>query len=158
MYNNLSIPLLFYMLGYNRNQDNVYLIYLMHRFNDDYIYGRGYCTDSRFNIAVDIVPTVGSISPWILHRQSVQYRCGYCTDSRFNIAMDIARTVGSLTHDYYTDSRFETHCRQLIQYGHRALLIFPLVAMLTFCQIIRKLDLRKNLNFNTITAVMSLIC
>ena len=42
--------------------------------------------------------------------------------------------------------------------GHRALLIFPLAAMLTFCQIIRKLDLRTFLNFNTITAVMSLIC
>jgi len=46
---------------------------------------------------------------------------GYCTDSRFNIAVDIVPTVGSLTHDYYTDSRFETHCywvvyRQLIQY------------------------------------------
>ena len=27
--------------------------------------------------------------------------------------------------------------------GHRALLIFPLAAMLAFCQIIRKLDLRK---------------
>ena len=41
--------------------------------------------------------------------------------------------------------------------GHRALLIFPLAAMLTFCQIIRKLDLRIYY-FNTITAVMSLIC
>ena len=40
---------------------------------------------------------------------------------------------------------------------HRALLIFPLAAMLTFCLIIRKPDLRI-LNFNTITAVMSLIC
>ena len=42
--------------------------------------------------------------------------------------------------------------------GHRALLIFPLAAMLKFCQIIRKLDLRKKNYFNTITAVMSLIC
>ena len=31
--------------------------------------------------------------------------------------------------------------------GHRALVIFPLAAMLTFCQIIRKLDLRKNINY-----------
>ena len=42
--------------------------------------------------------------------------------------------------------------------GHRALLIFPLAAMVAFCQIIRKLDLRIFLYFNTITAVMSLIC
>ena len=47
--------------------------------------------------AVDIAPTVGSISPWILYRQSVQYRRGYCTDSRFNIAVDIAPTVGSIS-------------------------------------------------------------
>ena len=41
--------------------------------------------------------------------------------------------------------------------GHRTLLIFPLAAMLTFCQIIRKLDLRLS-NFNTVTAVMPMIC
>ena len=41
-----------------------------------------------------------------------------------------------------------------IAVGHRALLIFPLAAMLTYCQIIRKLDLR---TFLTVTAVMSLM-
>ena len=39
-------------------------------------------------------------------------------------------------------------------YGHTALLIFQLAAMLTFCQIIRKLDLRI-FYFNTITDQIS---
>ena len=44
--------------------------------------------------------------------------------------------------------------------GHSALLVFPLAVMLTFCQITRKLYLRKGYNFYTVTAFMplSLIC
>ena len=48
------------------------------------------------------------------------------------------------SHGYATKSH-KFHCSSKQCYlrgGHRALLIFPLAAMLTFCQIIRKLALR----------------